>query len=148
MKTESDFSRRFLSLMLNPRSLYNTLRTFILLMSCLSFPLHQAHPAPNDPVTIPDAELRTAIEAELSKAASATITEGEMATLTDLTKTNSTVSDLTGLEYATALTELYLNGNDITDISDLAGLTAGNVRSGRQNGSRSEFTGGRQWDSS
>ena len=51
------------------------------------------------------------------------VTEAEMKTLTSLSASFSEISDLTGLEKATKLTELVLNGNSISDISALSGLT-------------------------
>ena len=77
----------------------------------------------SSPVTIPDANLRAAIAAELGKASDATITKGEMTTLTNLEARDVGISDLTGLEFATKLRELSLGGNEITDISALADLT-------------------------
>ena len=74
------------------------------------------------PVTIPDANLRAAIAAALSKASGATITKGEMTGLTTLDARNAGISDLTGLEFATNLTGLWLYDNAISDISALAGL--------------------------
>ena len=74
-------------------------------------------------VTIPDANLRAAIEAALDKASGAPITEAELKALTLLEATNRDIRDLTGLEAATNLTQLRLRGNDITDITPLAGLT-------------------------
>ena len=83
-------------------------------------------------VTIPDANLRAVIEDSLSKSSGATISLAEMATLTKLVAPNSNISNLTGLEYATGLTELdlgrevnvFVNSNSISDISPLAGLTS------------------------
>ena len=73
---------------------------------------------------IPDANLRAAVEAALGKAGGATITAAEMETLTHLTARDAGVSDLTGLELATNLTELELDYNRrISDLSSLAGLT-------------------------
>ena len=82
-------------------------------------------PTPYDPtpVTIPDANLRAAIAAALDKASDATITKGEMTTLVRLDASDAGISDLTGLEFATNLTDLGLDHNNITDISALAGLT-------------------------
>ena len=96
-------------------------------------------------VTIPDDNLRAAIEAELGKASGAPITVAEMATLTELNAREASITDLTGLEAATNLTwlslvgnrienvavltrltklrALYLDNNAISDISPLAGLT-------------------------
>ena len=82
---------------------------------------------PNAPVNIPDPNLRAAIEEELGKPKRATITQAEMETLTELYadsyNADSHIQDLTGLEFATNLTFLYLSGNQITDYSPLARLT-------------------------
>ena len=75
------------------------------------------------PVTIPDANLRVAIEAALGKASGAPITVAEMKTLTHLWAIEAGISDLTGLEFATNLRELNLSRNNVTDISALGGLT-------------------------
>ena len=74
-------------------------------------------------VIIPDANLRAAIAAALGKERGATITKDEMKALTKLEAVRAGISDLTGLEYATNLTDLSLFGNDISDISVLGGLT-------------------------
>ena len=74
-------------------------------------------------MNIPDANLRAA-EA-LGKAPNAPITEGEMATLTILTAEEQGIRDLTGLEFATNLTGLWLYGNSLADVSPLSGLTPG-----------------------
>ena len=88
-----------------------------------------------DGVHIPDPNLRAAIETALSKASGTTITAADMATLTELTARNANISDLTGLEAATNLRELYLadeyveaesrwiNSNSVSDLSPLSGLT-------------------------
>ena len=88
-------------------------------------------------ITIPDANLRAAIETALRKASGASITRAEMASLTRLEAPNSNISDLTGLEFATRLTSLGLgtewvsgenvNSNHISDLSPLSDLT--NLRS-------------------
>ena len=75
------------------------------------------------PVAIPDANLRSAIEAALGKARGAPITKAEMATLRELQAKRAGISDLTGLEFATNLTELDLWANNISDVSALSGLT-------------------------
>ena len=74
-------------------------------------------------VDIPDANLRAAIETTLGKARDDPITPSEMATLTRLEAQKANISDLTGLEFATNLTELILDNNSISDISPMAGLT-------------------------
>ena len=76
------------------------------------------------PVSIPDANLRAAIEAALGKARGAPITVAEMKTLGELNANDAGIRDLTGLEFATNLGwALWLYNNNITDISSLAGLT-------------------------
>ena len=76
-------------------------------------------------VNILDANLRAAIEEELDKESGDTITADEMASedFTFLNANDSSISDLTGLEYATSLEFLYLSNNNISDISSLSELT-------------------------
>ena len=74
------------------------------------------------PVTIPDAKLRAAIEATLSKARGTTITKGEMSTLLRLNVAYAGINNLTGLEFAVNLNWSNLSGNNISDISPLSGL--------------------------
>ncbi len=84
---------------------------------------------------IPDANLRAVIEEALGKAAGDVIAVEDMETLTDLDAENKGIRDLTGLEFATHMQRLVLgfefatnserlelNGNQISDISPLAGL--------------------------
>ncbi len=72
-------------------------------------------------VDIPDLNLRAAIAEQLGKASGAIIPTADMATLTSL-EAHHGVRDLTGLESATNLTRLVING-PISDLSPLAGLT-------------------------
>ena len=74
-------------------------------------------------VSIPDANLRAAIEAELGKTSGAPITPDDMARLTFLSSESLGISDLTGLEFATNLAWLDLTANNISDISALSGLS-------------------------
>ena len=85
-------------------------------------------------VEVPDPNLRAAIENALGKPAGPPITVDQMAALTRLKAKNANISDLTGLEHATNLTDLFLgdthvegagwiNTNSIKDLSPLAGLT-------------------------
>ena len=85
-------------------------------------------------IDLPDPNLRAAIEKALGKAPGTTITATEMATLTRLEARNANISDLTGLEAATNLKSLWLDGeevaagtwrnsNPVSDLSPLAGLT-------------------------
>ena len=91
----------------------------LFLMICLALPLT----ATAQVVDIPDSNLRTAIEKALGKASGATITTADMAKLTHLDARNAYISDLTGLELATNLTELNLGGNNLSNILPVAGLT-------------------------
>ena len=74
-------------------------------------------------VSIPDMNLRAVIEDSLGKASGAPITRDEMATLTRFAVAHMTISDLTGLEFATNLTALALYNTSISDISLLSNLT-------------------------
>ncbi len=87
--------------------------------------------APSPVVTIPDPNLRAAIENALGKTGGSPITQAEMGTLGRLDANDSDISNLTGLEFATNLKYLGLSSwefddlpdNNIMDISALAGLT-------------------------
>ena len=73
-------------------------------------------------VTIPDANLRTALESALNKAAGADITEAELGGLRQLDARNSSITTLTGLEKATGLRSINLKGNSVSDISPVVNL--------------------------
>ena len=89
-----------------------------------SYTIHASGPGGDGgPVNIPDANLRAAIAAELGKAPNAPITPDEMATLPELNAANKGIRNLAGLEFATNLTRLVLDFNNISDLSPLAGLT-------------------------
>ena len=74
-------------------------------------------------VSIPDANLRAAINEMLGKPENARITHAEMLTLTELFADNRGITDLTGLETATNLQDLALRNNLISDLTPLASLT-------------------------
>ncbi len=76
-------------------------------------------------VTIPDVNLRAVIAEALKKedADTISITLEEMATLTTLRASNRDIKDLTGIEYAINLEEMWISGNPITDLSPFARLT-------------------------
>ena len=76
-------------------------------------------------VNIPDPNLRAALEKFLNKGPGTPITPAEMASLTETERGawGVGISDLTGLEFATNLTHLYLSYNSISDISAVSGLT-------------------------
>ena len=73
-------------------------------------------------VSIPDANLREAINEALGKAPNARITANEMQRLTRFDANNREINDLTGLEHAKNLERTELNHNLISDLSPLAGL--------------------------
>ena len=79
--------------------------------------------APAQTVSIPDSNLRAAIENALGKAERKPIAPSEMATLTELNARDAAISDLTGLGFATNLITLRLHNNHITDLSPLSSLT-------------------------
>ena len=76
-----------------------------------------------DDHTIPDINLRSAIEAALGLESGEQVTRAALETLTVLEAGSADIRDLTGLELATGLTQLNLRGNSIDDVSPLAGLT-------------------------
>ena len=81
---------------------------------------------PSPVVTIPDANLRGAIEDALGKDSGASITQAKMRTLNSIYAPSwywPDISDLTGLESATNLTYLHLGHHKLEDVSALADLT-------------------------
>ena len=85
------------------------------------------------PFSLPDANLRSVVEAALGKSAGDTITAADMARLHILYAHQSQISDLSGLEAATNLSWLFLHGNTITDLSPLSGVTSLNGLTLNQN---------------
>lgn len=82
-------------------------------------------------VTVPDPALRTCLNGRLGQAADVQPSPAQLGTLTGaLSCANKGVRDLTGLNLATGLTSLTLNGNAISDVSPIAALgnlTAANL---------------------
>jgi len=74
-------------------------------------------------VSIPDTNLRAAMESALNKDSGEVILRSELAGLTTLRANNSGISNLTGLEHATSLTQLFLGRNSISDISAISALS-------------------------
>ena len=74
-------------------------------------------------VEFPDANLAAAVRGALGLGATAPIPETDLEALTYLFASNAGITDLTGLEYATGLWDLYLPRNQVSDISRLASLT-------------------------
>mgnify|MGYP001604725122 FL=1 len=83
--------------------------------------------APEDPVIIPDAALKSVVQEALGITDGRDPTEAEMATLTQLVGDNRGIADLTGIEYATNLTWLQVRNISVTakisDLGPLSGLT-------------------------
>ena len=76
-------------------------------------------------VIIPDVNLRSAIVEALGKedADNLPITLEEVVTLTILRAKNRDIQDLTGIEHAINLEEMWISGNPVSDLSPLAELT-------------------------
>lgn len=73
-------------------------------------------------ISIPDPNLRSAVETALGKQSGAAITEADMARLATLDASYSSVRRVDGLQHAVNLRALYLQGNGISDASSLANL--------------------------
>ena len=97
-------------------------------MSALEYPEQVGEPPvvtppdvlPGRLVNIPDPNLRSLLEETLG---TKTIRPDVMATLTTLKASGKDISDLTGLEFAVNLEELWLSKNPVSDLSPLAGCT-------------------------
>ena len=74
-------------------------------------------------VEFPDPNLAAAVRGALGLGATDPIPQTNLNTLTYLFASNAGITDLTGLEYATGLWDLYLPRNQVSDISRLASLT-------------------------
>ena len=77
---------------------------------------------PGGQVHIPDPNLRAAITEELGKSINSHITAEEMKGLGELHADSRGIRDLTGIQFATNLSELFLRDNQISDLSPIAGL--------------------------
>ncbi len=80
-------------------------------------------PSLSDLVSIPDVNLRAAVEAALGKSPGDLITVADMAELKHLVADEAGIRNLTGLEAATRLEQVELRHNAISDLSPLANLT-------------------------
>ncbi len=78
-------------------------------------------------VSFPDANLKAAVRIELGIPAPTPITDTDMETLvefgTPINNISNNISNIEGLDYATNLTTLFLNENQIVDIFPVAGLS-------------------------
>jgi len=79
-------------------------------------------------VIIPDAALRNAINAALGRNALDGLNRQELSQLTTLTAANLGISDLTGLEWASNLTDLDLRNNHIVDTTAIDSLTLASLQ--------------------
>ena len=79
---------------------------------------------PGGQVHIPDPLLRAAIAEALGKSPNAPITVEDMEGLTFLSKIEGQgIRDLTGLQFATNLSSIRIEGSKVSDLSPIAGLT-------------------------
>jgi len=74
-------------------------------------------------VTFADENLEATIRDALGKPSGETITSAELAKLWWLDASEWDIADLSGIEYCSGLTALYLYGNQISDLSPLVSLT-------------------------
>ena len=77
-----------------------------------------------DAVVFSDSALAAAVRSALRISSSAPIPADVLATLSSLTASRRSITDLTGLEYATDLKSLDLGDNAIVNLSLLSGLTS------------------------
>ena len=80
-------------------------------------------PTPDPATWMPDANLRAAVGTSLNLQPSETLTQAKMLHLTELKAAGRSISNITGIEYATNLTTARFAKNRILNISPLAGLT-------------------------
>ena len=76
----------------------------------------------DDDLRIPDENLRAALRGALGKQNDENITADEVGTLATLVVPNRGIQDLTGIQAATGLRLLVLNGNSVTDFGPLRHL--------------------------
>ncbi|MFP6894073.1 MAG: leucine-rich repeat domain-containing protein, partial [Opitutales bacterium] len=99
----------------------------LLLASCVTQRSAEVKPAVNRtvtdaPVVFKDANLEAVVRAAIKKP-QGVITRKEIASLETLKANNAGISDITGLEHATNLTDLALYNNKVTTLGPLATLT-------------------------
>ena len=101
------------------------------IISALDYPQQVGEPPvvtqpdviPGGQVHIPDPNLRAAIAEALDKSPNAPITAEDMKRLTLLDVRNKGIRDLTGLQFATNLSSIRIEGSKVSDLSPIAGLT-------------------------
>lgn len=85
------------------------------------------------PVSFADANLAAKVRIQLGLAEGAPITQSDLNGLTTLDAHSSSISSLSGLEFAANLTSLQIYDNNITDITPLVGTTSLSVLGISQN---------------
>ena len=75
-------------------------------------------------VTVPDANLRAALERALDKKPGMRIFAHEMATLNSLILQRENIRDLEGLQFASSLYKLWMTSNEISDLTPLSYLAS------------------------
>ena len=118
--------------------LHAVLPLALVLAVCAFAPESNAQEAGTAPsaqaATIPDANLRAALEKALGKATGETITAAELQAMSgDLDLRELGIADLSGLELVTGITAIHLGVNAITDVSPLGGLSNLTVLNLREN---------------
>ncbi len=93
----------------------------LILITCVLF-LASPQVTSAQTVHIPDPALRAALESALSKEVGDEITEVDITNLESLDAFDSSIRNLTGLEYATNLKKIRLGNNRISDVSPLKDL--------------------------
>ncbi|WP_446812261.1 hypothetical protein ACH50O_23020 (plasmid) [Methylomonas sp. 2BW1-5-20] len=77
----------------------------------------------NTSVLIPDQALRQAINLALGRNSMDSLNKGLLAQLTSISAIGKGISDLTGLQYAVNLQSANFNGNNLTSVAPVSGLT-------------------------
>ena len=102
-------------------SMYSKLRVTMILLVMTALLLFPSVAWADGVVVFPDPELEKRIRSEIDKPAG-DIYQSDLANLTTLRADFRGITDLTGLEYCTGLTEISLAYNEISDISPLSSL--------------------------
>lgn len=92
-------------------------------MIIILFIMSTSAAADNTPVTFASAELKTKVTAALGLSSTATVTRDNMLALTELNISNTAITSLSGLEYATNLKRLYAQNSKISETATLSKLT-------------------------
>lgn len=104
----------------------NKNKILLFLMCLLLFPIMTTKTMAYDnssTITIPDANLKSAVLRQLKKSSTSTITVEHLKSLTTLSANFKGIKSLEGLQYCTNLKLLNLKNNNISNISPLAHLT-------------------------